>query len=145
MKFHSIENKKARFDYHLEKSQIAGIQLTGSEVKSIVAGKATLTDAFCFFDRNELWIKGAYISSSLSSYSHEPTRNRKLLMKKRELQKLQKSLDSGYTIIPIRIFSNERNLLKVELSLAKGKKQYDKRQSIKEREAKIEIQRTEKF
>jgi SsrA-binding protein len=139
----SILNRKAKFDYHLERSEIAGIQLIGSEVKAIREGHINMADSFCMFENGELFAKGIHITSPGNAYSHEPTRSRKLLLKKKELAKFEKELVKGYSIIPYRIFSNENNLLKMEVFLAKGKKQFDKRETIKERDIQRDIARNE--
>lgn len=130
-----IKNKKAYFEYFFIDDYIAGIQLVGSEVKSILEGKVSLVDSFCYFNNSELFLKGMNISQGKTSYTHEPLRDRKLLLNRKELDKLEHSLDKGMTIIVKRIFSNERNLIKVDISLSKGKKLYDKRETIKKREA----------
>lgn len=135
----NIVNKKSKFEYTFIRTEISGIQLTGSEVKSIRNGKVTITDSFCFFNGNELFVKSVNIHSDGSSYSHHPLRDRKLLLKKRELTKLKGDLIDGLSIVPYRIFLNERNLIKVEVALVRGKKIYDKRQSIKKRESEREI------
>ena len=137
----NVINRKARFDFHLERAEIAGIQLVGSEVKAIREGHINMTDAFCAFDNGELWLRNVHITSPGNAYSHEPTRPRKLLLKKKELVKFEKDLIKGYTIIPTRLFSNADNLLKVEVCLAKGKKQFDKRETIKERDIQREMDR----
>jgi SsrA-binding protein len=137
----NIVNRKAKFDYHLEKSEVAGIVLMGSEVKSIRTGKVNMTDSFCVFEDGELWIRNMHISSPKNAYSHDPVRARKVLLKRKELNRLEKDLIKGYTIIPVRIFSNAENLLKVEICLAKGKKQFDKRETIKERDIQRELNR----
>lgn len=139
----NITNRKAKFDYHLEKSEIAGMVLTGSEVKSIRAGKVNMADSFCVIENNEVWIRGLVIQSKGNAFSHQPNRERKLLLRKTEITKIEKSLVKGYSLIPIRIFTTERNLVKIEISLGKGKKNYDKRESIKERDVKRDIDRGE--
>jgi SsrA-binding protein len=139
----NILNRKAKFDYQLEWSETAGIQLMGSEVKAIRGGRINMTDSYCFFDKGELWVKGIHITTSGNAYSHEALRDRKLLLKKRELAKLEKALIKGYSIIPYRMFTNERNLLKVEIFMAKGKKEYDKRETIKGRDVQRELDRIE--
>jgi SsrA-binding protein len=136
-----ITNRKAKFNYFLEKDLIAGIELVGSEVKSIRDGKVNMEDAFCAFDNSELWLRNVHITSPGNAYSHEPTRPRKLLLKRKELDKLEKELIKGYTIVPYQIFSNDDNRLKVQIFLAKGKKQYDKRDTIKERDIQREMDR----
>lgn len=134
-----IVSKKARFSYDLIQTFTAGIQLFGTEIKSIRDGKVNLTDGYCYFKQDELWVKNIHISEySMGTYNnHEPLRVRKLLLHRRELKKLQASVkEKGLTIIPIRIFLNEKGLAKLEIALARGKKSHDKRESIKERESK---------
>jgi SsrA-binding protein len=133
-----IQNRKASYDYFFIKSYVAGIQLVGSEVKSIREGKVSLVDAYCYFKEEELYIRSMNISI-LENAQHDPLRDRKLLLTRHELESLRKGIDKGVTIIVKRIFSNPRGLIKAEIALAKGKKNYDKRQSIKERETKREI------
>jgi SsrA-binding protein len=133
-----IKNRKASFDYFFIEEYTAGIQLFGSEVKSIAAGKVSMVDAFCYLEKNELYIKGLNISP-MGDFSPDSLRVRKLLLKRKELNKLEKGLDQGITIVPTLIFSNERGKIKLKVSLAKGKKNYDKRNSIKERELSKEI------
>ena len=135
----SIFNRKAKFDYEFIDKYTAGICLVGSEVKAIRDSRVSMVDSFCFFIENELWIKNAIITPGLNSFQHEPARDRKLLLKRKELKKLKGALDPGLTIIPIRIFTSERNVIKVEIALCKGKKNYDKRQTIKERDIEREI------
>lgn len=143
----TIKNKKAYFEYHILDKYVAGIELLGTEIKSIRAGKANLTDGFCTFVGNDLFAFNIHISeySMGSFYNHEPKRNRRLLLNKKELHKLQtKTQDKGMTIIPLQIFFNERGFAKMEIALAQGKKLHDKRDSMKERDAKIEISRYNK-
>lgn len=130
----NIKNRKAFFDYFFLKEYVAGVQLSGTEVKSIRNGKISLADSFCYFNSGELFLKGVNISSTEDSFSHDPLRNRKLLLKRKELKKLENSLEKGLTIIVKRIFSNDRGLIKIEIALSKGKKNFDKRSSIKERD-----------
>lgn len=133
----SIKNRKAEFEYFLITKYTAGIALTGTEIKSIRSGKANLTDAYCVFENNELWVKGLHISEYLQgSYNnHEPKRDRKLLLTKRELRKLESKLnDKGTTIIPTLLFVNEKGYAKLDIYLARGKKMYDKRATIKEKD-----------
>ena len=129
-----IVNRKAKFEYFFERTENAGMVLFGSEVKAIRNGKCSLVDAFCSFEGNELFIRGMNIPNDGIAYSHEPTRSRKLLLNRKELNKLEKDLVKGLTIIPYRIYENDYGLLKIEISLAKGKKLYDKRNTIKERD-----------
>ncbi len=139
-----IRNRKATYDYHLLDRYEAGIVLKGSEVKSIRQGKASLQDAYCYFKGDELYIKNFYIAPYEQSgvFNHEPRRERKLLLHKRELRKLkQKVQERGLTIIPVRLYFNKRNYAKLEIALAKGKKKYDKREAIKRREAERAIRR----
>jgi SsrA-binding protein len=132
-------NKKARFEYEFIRTEVAGIQLHGSEVKSIKDGKISMTEAFCVFIGGELYVKNINITGNGTAYSHEPIRDRKLLLKKQELIKLQKDLIKGFTIIPYKIFKNERGVFKMEIALARGKKLHDKRATIKERDINREI------
>lgn len=136
-----IKNRKVSYDFFFLRELVAGIQLTGTEVKSIRAGKVSLVDSYCYFNSNELYIKGMNIASTSEAFSHEPLRNRKLLLKRKELDKLQKELEKGMTIVVKNIFTNERDFIKVEIALAKGKKNYDKRESIKEREIERDLKR----
>ncbi len=138
----NIVNKKAKFNYEFLQTYTAGIQLFGTEIKAIREGKANLNDGYCYFSRNELWLKGMHISPyKMGSYNnHEPLRLRKLLLNRRELDKLQDAVkEKGLTIVPYRIFLSDRNLIKIEIALAKGKKIHDKRESIKERDSKRSI------
>ena len=137
-----IKNKKAYFDYTILDTYIAGIILTGTEIKSIRAGKASLVDTFCYIHNNEIWLKNSYIAPYENSgyISHEERRERKLLLNKKEIEKLHKfSLITGNTIIPLKMFINEKGLCKIEIAACKGKKEYDKREAIKERDNKREI------
>jgi SsrA-binding protein len=138
-----IKNRKASFEYHFLDTFIAGIVLTGTEIKSIREGKVNLQDAYCVFYGEELWVKQMHISpyTQASHYNHEMTRERKLLLTKRELKKLLGKNEKGLTIIPTRLFINDRGLAKVEIALAKGKKLYDKRDDIKDRDIKREMER----
>lgn len=133
----NIKNKRASFDYEFIDTYTAGIVLTGTEIKSIRQGKASLVDTFCFFSRGELWVKNMHIAEYFyGSYNnHTARRDRKLLLTKKELRKLQRTSDEpGFTIVPTCMYINERGLAKVVIALAKGKKQYDKRQTLKEKE-----------
>lgn len=140
----NIKNKKARFDYEISDTYVAGLVLTGTEIKSIREGKASLVDTYCLVENGEIWVKGMNISEySYGSYNnHVARRDRKLLLNKKEITKLSKSSeDAGFTIVPLRVFINERGLAKMQIGLGRGKKQYDKRQSIREREDKRSIDR----
>jgi len=144
----NIKNKKARFEYEILKKYVAGIVLTGTEIKSIRQNKARITDSFCEFnDRGELFVINMYIEEYThgSRYNHKPKSERKLLLNKRELQKLEREVkNSGLTIVPLRLFLNEKGLAKLEIALAKGKKLHDKRQVLKERDTKRDIARIKK-
>jgi SsrA-binding protein len=139
-----IRNKRASFDFNLLDKYVAGIQLTGTEIKSIKQGKASLSDSFCLFRGDELWIKNMHITEyEKGTYAnHEPLRLRKLLLRKSELNKLQKKIkEKGLTIIPVSVFISERGFAKLEIALAKGKKTHDKRESIKAKDSKRELDR----
>lgn len=138
-----IRNRKASHDYFFVKEYVAGIQLLGSEVKSIREGKVSLVDSFCYFNNGQLFVKGMNISIGNNSFQHEPLRERKLLLNRNELNKLENNLTEGMTIIVKRLFSNERNLIKAEVALCRGKKLYDKRDSLKEKDYKREMDRGE--
>ncbi len=140
----NIKNKRATFDYEIIETFTAGIVLTGTEIKSIRTGKAGLTDTFCFINNDEVWVKNMYISEYFyGSYNnHEARRDRKLLLNKKEIERLKKNNDlAGFSIVPLRLFINERGFAKLVIAIAKGKKIYDKRQSIKEREDKRMLDR----
>lgn len=135
----NIKNRRATFDYDFIDQYTAGIVLTGTEIKSIRLGKASLVDTFCYFSRNELWVKNMNVSEYFyGSYNnHASRRDRKLLLQKKELMKLQRQVkESGFTIVPVRLYINNRGLAKLVIALAKGKKLYDKREAIKERDDK---------
>lgn len=136
-------NKKAAFNYSLLETYKAGIVLYGTEVKSIRAGKVNMSDSYCFFKDGELWVKNLHISEyEFGTYNnHVPLRQRKLLLQKRELKKLHlKIKEKGFTIIPYKIYFNERNLCKIDICLAKGKKSFDKRESLKAKDEKRDMQ-----
>ena len=139
-----IRNKKASFEYSFLEKYVAGIQLFGTEIKSIRSSEANINDAYCSFNDNELFVKSMHIGEyKQGTYNnHEPKRDRKLLLHKTELAKLQYSLkDKGLTIVPLRLFINEKGLAKLEIALAKGKKTFDKRDDIKKRDLERETQR----
>ena len=139
-----IKNKRATFDYELLETFTAGIVLTGTEIKSIRLGKASLVDTFCIMERGELWVKNMYIAEYFyGTYNnHQTRRDRKLLLNRKELRKIDSAIRaSGFTVIPTRMFINEKGLAKIVVAIAKGKKVYDKRESIKERDDKREIDR----
>ncbi len=140
----NIKNKKAGFEYFLLENYTAGIQLTGTEIKSLREGKANLTDAYCMFVGKELFVKNLHIAEyTFGTYNnHDPKRDRKLLLTKRELRKLlTKTKEKGLTIIPTLLFINEKGLAKLDISIAKGKKLYDKRETLKTKDTKREIER----
>jgi len=142
-----IKNKRAFFDYHIIEKYNAGIALLGTEIKAIRQGKANMTDAFCMFIGNVLYVRNLHVSEYTHSsfHHHEIKRDRVLLLHKKELKKLKaKSEEKGYTIVPLRIFTNERGFAKLEIALAQGKKEFDKRDSIKDRESKREMDRAMK-
>lgn len=144
----NIKNKRASFDYEFIETYTAGIVLTGTEIKSIRAGKASLVDTFCIFEKNELWVRNMYIAEYFyGSYNnHAARRDRKLLLQKKELKKMQRLVkETGYTIVPTRIFLNERGLAKVNIAVARGKKQYDKRQSLREKDDRRTMDRAMKL
>lgn len=139
-----IPNKKAKFEYAFIDTYLAGMVLTGTEIKSIRLGKVNISDAFCFFKEDGLYVKNLNISKyeQGTHYNHEPLRDRKLLLTKKELKKLASKLtDKGLTIIPTRLYINETGLAKLDIALAKGKKLFDKRDSIKERDVSRDLER----
>ncbi len=139
----NIRNKKARFDYEIVDKYIAGIQLVGTEIKAIREGKASLADSFCEFnDRGELFVVNMYINeySHGTHYNHLPKRERKLLLNKQELRKLRREVErNGMTIVPLRLFITDKGWAKMEIALARGRKKYDKRQVLKERDIKRQL------
>lgn len=142
-----ITNRKAAFEYYFVQQYDAGIALTGSEIKSIRNGNANLTDAYCVFDNGELWVRNLYIAEYEygTDSNHLPRRNRKLLLRRPELRKLERGVkEKGSTIIPYKIFINDRGFAKVTIALARGKKSFDKRETIKEREDKRHLDRINK-
>ena len=140
----TIKNKRAGFEYYLTEEFTAGIILTGTEIKSVREGKANLTDAYCVFMADELYVRNMHISEyKFGTYAnHEPKRDRKLLLNRRELRKiLSKTREKGLTIIPTSMFINEKGLAKLNISIAKGKKLYDKRETLKTKDVRREIDR----
>lgn len=143
----SIRNKKASFEYFFIDTYTAGIVLTGTEIKSIRLGKASLVDSFCYINNGEIWVKGMNISPYFfGSYNnHEAKRDRKLLLNKREIRNLQDATkQQGYTIVPTLVFIDSHGRAKVDIALAKGKKEFDKRQTLKEKEDRREMERAVK-
>ncbi len=140
--FVNIRNKRASYEYEFLDKYVAGIMLKGTEIKSIREGKVNLQDGYCYFNGAEVFVRNIHISpyKQGTHFNHEPTRERKLLLHKREIRKLkQKSAEKGLTIIPVRLFTNDRGLAKLEIALARGKKIHDKRQSIKEKDLQREL------
>lgn len=142
-----IKNKKARHFYDFIEKYVAGIQLCGTEIKSIRMGKASIVDAYCYFARNELYVRGMHISEYWwgNINNHNPDRDKKLLLGKRELRKLERKIkESGLTIIATTLFINNKGLAKLEIALARGKKEFDKRETLKQNDAKRDIDRIRK-
>lgn len=140
----NIKNRRATFDYEIGDTYTAGIVLTGTEIKSIREGKASLADTYCLIEQGEVWVKNMYIAEySYGTYNNHVTRReRKLLLNKKEISKLSRSgAEAGFTIVPLRLFISERGLAKLVIGVARGKKNFDKRQSIKEREDKRQLDR----
>jgi SsrA-binding protein len=142
-----IKNKKASHDYEFIEKFVAGIILRGTEIKSVREGKATLADAYCFFRNSELFLRGMHISEYWwgNLNNHDPLRERKLLLKTRELRKLERKVkETGLTIVVIKVFINDRGLAKAEIALSRGKKEYDKRETLKRKDATREMDRMRK-
>jgi SsrA-binding protein len=140
----NIRNRQASFEYELLDKYVAGIVLTGTEIKSIREGKVNLQDGYCYFNNGELFAKGINITpyAQGTHYNHEATRERKLLLKRSEIRKLESKIEEkGLTLVPVRLFINDRGFAKLEVAVGRGKKQHDKRDSIKERDAKRELNR----
>lgn len=140
----NIQNKRASFEYFFLETFSGGIVLTGTEIKSIRQSKVNLQDAYCIYHNGELYIRNMHISpyTEGTHYNHEPLRDRKLLLTRRELRRWEEKLkDQGLTIVPVRLYTNDKGLAKMEIALAKGKKLYDKRDSIKEKDLKRENDR----
>ena len=144
----NIQNKKARFEFEIIDKLVAGIQLTGTEIKSIRLSKARITESFCEFnDRGELFVVNMYIEEYIygHQFNHKPKSERRLLLNKRELRSLRKDVEAkGNTIVPLRLFINDRGFAKLEIALAKGKKTHDKREVIKDRDNKRDLARIKK-
>jgi len=142
-----IRNKKASHDYEFIEKFIAGIKLSGTEIKSIRLGKATIADSYCVFREGELYIKGMHVSEYWwgNLNNHDPLRERKLLLTRRELSKLERKVkETGLTIIVIKVFINDRGLAKAEIALSKGKKEYDKRETLRRKDSERELDRARK-
>ena len=144
----NIKNKRARFDYEILDKYIAGVQLVGTEIKAIREGKASLSDSFCEFnDRGELFVVNMYINeySHGTHYNHLPKRERKLLLNKKELKKLRRAVErNGMTIVPLRLFISDKGWAKLQIGLARGRKNYDKRHLLKERDVKRQLDQVRK-
>lgn len=139
-----LRNRKAYYEYNIEEKYIAGLVLTGTEIKSLRAGKVSFNDSYCIFNKGELYVKSLHIAEyNLGThYNHEPLQERKLLLSKKELRKLENKIkEKGYSIIPLKIFLSESGFAKMEIGLGKGKKIYDKRETIKARETDREVKR----
>jgi len=138
-------NRKAYHDYHIVKTYEAGIQLTGTEIKSIRLGRVNLRDAYVRPENGEMWLVGAHIAHypPAGRWNHDPTRKRRLLLTRREIRQLVEALrkGEGMTIVPLRLYINSRGLAKLEIALAKGKRKYDKREAIKRKDIERELQR----
>ncbi len=140
----NIRNRQASFEFELLDKYIAGLILMGTEIKSIREGKVNLQDGYCYFNNNELFVKGINITpyAQGTHYNHEAQRERKLMLKRMELKKLERKVEEkGLTLVPVRLFINDRGFAKLEIALARGKKTHDKRENIKERDAKRELNR----
>lgn len=143
-----IKNRKARHDYELLDTYTAGLKLVGTEIKSIRQGKANLVDSYCYFEGGELYVKNMHIAEydHGNINNHEPLRERKLLLSRRELDKLEKKLkDQGLTIVTLRMYVNDRGWAKLDIALARGKKQHDKRDSLKEKQLKRDMDRAKSY
>jgi len=139
-----IKNKRATFDYEILDTLTAGIVLTGTEIKSLRTGKANLTDSFCIIEKNEAFVRNMHISEYEKGghYNHEPKRERKLLLNRQEINKWHIKLkEKGLTMVPLKLFINPKGLAKLDVGLARGKKTYDKRESLKEKDAKRDLDR----
>jgi SsrA-binding protein len=142
-----IKNKKASHDYEFLEKYIAGIKLLGTEIKSLRLGKATLADSYCFFSDGELYLRGMHISEYWwgNLNNHDPLRDRKLLLTKREIKKIDRKVkESGLTIVVMKVFINDRGLAKAEIAISKGKKEYDKRETLKRKDTERELDRARK-
>ncbi|MFZ2905778.1 MAG: SsrA-binding protein SmpB [Cyclobacteriaceae bacterium] len=140
----NIRNRQASYEFELLDKYVAGVVLTGTEIKSIREGKVNLQDGYCYFNAGELFVRGVNITpyAQGTHYNHEAQRERKLLLKRMELKKLERKVEEkGLTLVPVRMFINDRGFAKLEIALARGKKMHDKRENIKERDAKRELNR----
>lgn len=140
----NIKNKRAKFEYHISDTYIAGIQFSGTEIKSVRKSKASILEAYCIFSNGEIWIRNMHITEydNASFYNHKPRSDRKLLLNRTEINKIEKFLkDKGNTVIPLKLFISEKGWAKLEIGLATGKKLHDKRQDLKEKDDKREVDR----
>ena len=140
----NIKNRKAKFEFHLKDTYVAGLVLMGSEIKSIRLSKVNMQDAYCFVESGEVWIVNLHISSydNAGFVNHEPLRRRKLLLNKKEIEKIDKKLkEKGLTLVPLRLFTNNKGLVKLEIAIGQGKKLFDKRDDIKQKDMKRDMQR----
>jgi SsrA-binding protein len=143
----NIKNKRAKFEYQLLDKYVAGIQLGGTEIKSIRNGKASILEAYCVIENGQVFIRNMHITEyeNASFYQHKPTADRKLLLNRREIDKLDKKMkQKGFTIVPLRLFMNDKGMAKLEIALAQGKNLYDKRQDLKTKDDKRAIDRIKK-
>lgn len=143
----NIRNKKARFEYHLLDTYTAGLQLSGTEIKSIRAGKASILEAYCIADKGQVWIRNMHITeyANASFFQHKPRADRKLLLNKKEIRTIEKHLSTkGHTLIPLKIFISEKGWAKIDIALAIGKKLHDKRHDLKEKDDRREMDRAMK-
>lgn len=143
-RFSVIDNRRARYEFEFIDTFEAGIILQGTEVKALRAGEANLADAYCFFKRDELWVKSLFIKEYVngSDANHDPKRERKLLLKRRELKKLSKKVkEKGLTIVPLKLFMTERSLVKLSIALARGKNTFDKRDTLKKKDQRRDLDR----
>lgn len=144
LQMQELKNRQAFYEYFIDARYEAGMVLLGTEVKSLRQGKASFNDSYCLLHKGEIWLKSLHIAeySHGTVNNHDPLRDRKLLLQKREIKKIEAKLkEKGYTLIPLRIFFNENNLVKIEIGLAKGKKLHDKRETIKQRDVEKEMKR----
>ncbi len=140
----SIKNRSAFHEYFIDNTYVAGIVLFGTEVKSIREGKASFNDSYCIIQKGEIWLKSLHISpySHGTVNNHDPDRDRKLLLQKREIRRIESKLkEKGYTLVPLKIFMTGKNFIKIEIGLGKGKKLYDKRESIKKKDQERDLKR----
>jgi SsrA-binding protein len=139
-----IKNRQAYFEYFIEDKYDAGMVLSGTEVKSLREGRASFNDSYCYFNKGELWIKSLHIAeySHGTSNNHDPVRERKLLLNKKELRKIEAKIkEKGSTIVPLKIFFSQKGIAKIEVGLGKGKKLYDKRETIRQRDTEREMKK----